>query len=342
VTASELPAPSPFLVDGLGRRARDLRVSLSQACTLRCRYCMPEQGLPLMPREELLSVAEVSRLVDVAVSQLGIEEVRLTGGEPLVRGDLELIVATIRSRHPGLPIALTTNGIGLARRAEGLAHAGLSRINVSLDTVDAQLFAQVTRRDRLPDVIAGIDAALAAGLTPVKVNAVLLPETLSRAAQLLRWCRDRGLALRFIESMPLDAERTWTPETLVSCQDLLDELGTTMTLTPIGRDDPSAPAALWLVDDPDGPPQPYRLGVIASMTRSFCGTCDRTRITPQGTVRPCLFSDDEIDLVGIVRAGGSDDEIADAWRAVTWRKRAGHAGLDEVVAPQRSMGAIGG
>ena len=166
----------------------------------------------------MLSVAEVSRLVDVAVSQLGIEEVRLTGGEPAGTGDLELIVATIRSRHPGLPIALTTNGIGLARRAEGLAHAGLSRINVSLDTVDAQLFAQVTRRDRLPDVIAGIDAALAAGLTPVKVNAVLLPETLSRAAQLLRWCRDRGLALRFIESMPLDAERTWTPETLVSCQ----------------------------------------------------------------------------------------------------------------------------
>ncbi|GAB09573.1 molybdenum cofactor biosynthesis protein MoaA [Gordonia araii NBRC 100433] len=310
---------------------------MSQACTLRCRYCMPAQGLPLIPRDELLSAGEVTRLVDVAVGRLGIDEVRLTGGEPLVRGDLELIVAGIRARHPRLPIALTTNGIGLARRAAGLAHAGLTRVNISLDTVDRELFEQVTRRDRLDDVIAGIDAAVAAGLAPVKVNAVLLPETLSRAPELLRWCCERGLELRFIESMPLDAERAWSPERLVSADDLLEELGTTTTLTPVGRDDPSAPAAQWLVDG-----GPHRVGIIASMTRSFCGSCDRTRITAEGRVRPCLFSDDEIDLAAILRSGGSDDDLADAWRAVTWRKRAGHSGVEDVVAPRRTMGAIGG
>ncbi len=337
VTASEAPAPPALLVDRSGRRARDLRISLSQACTLRCRYCMPAQGLPLLPREDLLSAAEVTRLVDVAVARLGIEEVRLTGGEPLVRGDLELIVAGIASRHPQLPIAVTTNGIGLERRAQALAHAGLTRVNISLDTVDPELFARVTRRDRLPDVVAGIDAAVAAGLSPVKVNAVLLPETLDRAAELLHWCRDRGLALRFIEAMPLDADRAWSAQQMVTAADLLAELGSTMTLTAVGRDDPSAPAALWAVDG-----GPYRVGIIASMTRSFCGTCDRTRITAQGRVRPCLFSDDEIDLVGVLRSGGSDDDLAQAWRTVTLRKSAGHADLHDVVAPQRSMGAIGG
>lgn len=304
---------------------------------MRCHYCMPAEGLPLLAREELLSVAEVVRLVDVAVGRLGIDEVRLTGGEPLVRGDLELIVAGIAARHPRLPIALTTNGIGLARRAAGLAHAGLTRINVSLDTIDRALFARITRRDRLDDVLAGIDAAVAAGLAPVKINAVALPETLHRAPELLNWCRDRGLDLRFIEAMPLDADREWSPQTLVTAADLLDELGMTMTLTPVERDDPSAPAALWSVDG-----GPYRVGIIASMTRSFCGACDRTRITAEGRVRPCLFSDDEIDLAAILRSGGTDDELAGAWREITWRKSAGHADIGEVVAPRRTMGAIGG
>ncbi|WP_301546930.1 GTP 3',8-cyclase MoaA [Gordonia sp. X0973] len=337
MTAPESPALPALLVDTLGRRARDLRISLTQACTLRCRYCMPAEGLPLLPREELLSAAEVTRLVDVAVGHLGIEEVRLTGGEPLVRGDLELVVAGIRARHRDLPIALTTNAIGLARRAEALAHAGLTRVNISLDAVDAELFARVTRRDRLADVIAGIDAARAAGLQPVKINAVLQRETLSHAPELLRWCRDRGLPLRFIEAMPLDADRAWSAQTMVTADELLDVLGATMVLTEAGRDDPSAPAALWLVDG-----GPYRVGIIASMTRSFCGSCDRTRVTAEGRVRPCLFSDDEIDLAAILRTGGSDEALADAWRAVTVRKRAGHADAAQLVAPRRSMGAIGG
>lgn len=325
------------MVDRHGRRARDLRISLSQACTLRCHYCMPAEGLPLIPRDDLLSVGEIARLVDVAVRDLGIEEVRLTGGEPLVRRDLEDIVATLRDRHPDVPLALTTNGIGLARRAAGLAAAGLTRINVSLDTVDRALFTAVTRRDRLPDVIAGIDAARETGLAPIKINAVALRATMPDAAGLLRWCLDRGLALRFIESMPLDADGTWDRHTYVTAAEILSELHAAFTLEPIGRDDPSAPAELWRVDGGPG-----TVGVIASMSRSFCGTCDRTRITAEGRVRPCLFSDDEIDLRAILRSGGDNAELAAAWRSVTWRKSAGHDPVDVLAHPRRSMGAIGG
>ncbi|GAA3958788.1 GTP 3',8-cyclase MoaA [Gordonia caeni] len=325
------------LVDGLGRRARDLRISLTQACNLRCRYCMPAEGLPIMPREELLSAGEVVRLVDVAVDDLGIDEVRLTGGEPLIRRDLEDIIAQVRARHPELPIALTTNALGLARRADGLAAAGLSRINISLDTVDRDLFASITRRDRLPDVIAGIDAAVAAGLAPVKVNAVALRENLSRAPQLLRWCLDRGLSLRFIESMPLDADETWTRDGYVTAAEVLDVLGGHFDLTPLAREDSGAPAERWRVDGGPG-----TVGVIASMTRSFCGACDRTRITAEGRVRPCLFSDDEIDLRAILRSGGDDAALAAAWREVTWRKSPGHLPADVLTHPRRSMGAIGG
>lgn len=325
------------LMDGLGRRARDLRISLTQACNLRCRYCMPAEGLPIMPRDELLSAGEVVRLVDVAVDDLGIDEVRLTGGEPLIRRDLEDIIAQVRARHPELPIALTTNALGLARRADGLAAAGLSRINISLDTVDRDLFATITRRDRLPDVIAGIDAAVAAGLAPVKVNAVALRENLSRAPQLLRWCLERGLSLRFIESMPLDADETWTRDGYVTAAEVLDVLGEHFDLTPLPREDSGAPAERWRVDGGPG-----TVGVIASMTRSFCGACDRTRITAEGRVRPCLFSDDEIDLRAVLRSGGDDAALAAAWREVTWRKSPGHLPADVLTHPRRSMGAIGG
>ncbi|MFT3662873.1 MAG: GTP 3',8-cyclase MoaA [Gordonia sp. (in: high G+C Gram-positive bacteria)] len=336
MTAASAPERT-VLVDRFGRRARDLRISLTQACTLRCRYCMPAEGLPIMPREELLSTAEVVRLVDVAVDALGITELRLTGGEPLVRRDLEALIGEIRARHRDLPIALTTNGLGLARRAAGLAAAGLTRVNVSMDTVDEDRFAAVTRRDRLPDVIAGIDAAAAAGLVPVKVNAVALRETLDGAPDLLRWCLDRGLSLRFIEAMPLDAEGTWTEDAYVTAADVLAVLGAHFELEPVGREDAGAPAERWRVDGGPG-----TVGVIASMSRSFCGACDRTRITAEGRVRPCLFSDDEIDLRAILRSGGDDAALADAWRAVTWRKSPGHLPAEILSHPRRSMGAIGG
>ena len=298
---------------------------------------MPAEGLAIIPREELLSADEVVRLVDVAVDQLGISEVRLTGGEPLIRRDLETIVSAVRMRHPDVPVALTTNGLGLAQRAKGLAAAGLSRINVSLDTVDRELFAAITRRDRLPAVIAGIDAAVAAGLAPVKVNAVALQQNLAHAPELLRWCLDRGLALRFIEAMPLDAEGAWDRDSYVTAADLLAVLSEHFELTAIGREDPGAPAELWRVNSGLG-----TVGVIASMSRSFCGACDRTRITAEGRVRPCLFSDDEIDLRAILRGGGDDADLAAAWREVTWRKSPGHLPAEVLTHPRRSMGAIGG
>lgn len=298
---------------------------------------MPAHGLPIMPREELLSANEVVRLVDVAVRDLGIDEVRLTGGEPLLRKDLEEIIDRIRTRHPQVPVALTTNALGLAHRADALAQAGLTRVNISLDTVDAELFAAVTRRERLTDVIAGIDAAAAAGFASVKINAVALRETLAGAPDLLRWCLDRGLQLRFIEAMPLDAEGNWDRDTYVTADDVLAVLGEHFALTPIGREDSGAPAERWRVGDGPG-----TVGIIASMTRSFCGACDRTRITAEGRVRPCLFSDDEIDLRAVLRGGGDDAALAAAWREVTWRKSPGHQPVDVLTHPRRSMGAIGG
>ncbi|GAB18021.1 molybdenum cofactor biosynthesis protein MoaA [Gordonia effusa NBRC 100432] len=298
---------------------------------------MPAEGLPLLPREELLSIDEVARLIDIGVSDLGIDEVRLTGGEPLVRRDLEKLVATVRSRHADLPIALTTNAVGLARRAHDLRAAGVTRLNISLDTVDAELFAQVTRRDRLADVVAGIDAARDAGFAPIKVNAVALRSTVSSASELLNWCIARGLELRFIENMPLDADATWTASDLITAADVLEELSRHHRLSPIGRVDPGAPAERWLVDD-----GPATVGIIASMTRPFCRTCDRTRITAEGRVRPCLFSDDEIDLRTAMRSGASDAEVAELWQRVTARKSAGHAALGVLTHPRRTMGAIGG
>lgn len=328
----------PELVDSYGRVARDLRISLTERCSLRCTYCMPEEGLPAIAREDLLTPPEIARLVRIAVHDLGVREVRFTGGEPLMRADLETIVALSAEVAPAVSIALTTNGLGLEHRAAALAAAGLHRVNVSLDTVDRERFAEVTRRDRLPGVLAGITAAQDAGLAPVKVNAVMLRQTVDGAADLLAWAMQTGVSLRFIEEMPLDADATWRRENLVSAADLLEVLRERFDLAPIGRDDPSAPAELWRVDG-----GPHTVGVIASVTRSFCAACDRTRITAEGTVRSCLFGDDETDLRGALRSEGTDTEIARLWRAAMWGKQAGH-GMDaaDFHRPARSMGAIGG
>jgi cyclic pyranopterin phosphate synthase len=326
------------LLDRFGRVARDLRISITSACSLRCTYCMPAEGLPVIPARDLLSADEIGRLVGIAVHDLGVREVRFTGGEPLTRPDLVDIIRASSDVAPGIPLAMTTNGIGLDRRAPSLAAAGLTRINVSLDTVDREHFAAVTRRDRLPAVLRGLDAARAAGLGPIKINAVALRETLPDAPALLAWALDNDVRLRFIEQMPLDADETWRRENLVSAQELLDELGTRFTLTPAGRDDPSAPAEDWTVDD-----GPATVGIIASVTRSFCEACDRTRLTAEGTVRSCLFGDDETDLRALLRGDATDADIAARWRAAMWNKQAGH-GIDaaDFVRPERSMGAIGG
>ncbi|WP_067992021.1 GTP 3',8-cyclase MoaA [Nocardia pseudobrasiliensis] len=329
---------TPYLVDRFGRVARDLRVSITEKCSLRCTYCMPEEGLPAIPADELLSAEEIVRVITLAVHDLGVREVRFTGGEPLMRCDLERIVAGCRAELSDTPLSMTTNAVGLEHRAAGLARAGLNRINVSLDTVDRAGFARLTRRDRLGSVLSGIRAARRAGLAPVKVNAVLMRETLGGATDLLRWCLDEGCELRFIEEMPLDADHEWARTRMVTAAELLEVLGARFTLTEIGRDDPSAPAESWLVDG-----GPATVGIIASVTRKFCGDCDRTRLTADGMIRSCLFSDQEYDLRTPLRAGASDAELSTLWRGAMWNKWAGH-GIDAVgfVPPERTMGAIGG
>ncbi|MBY4400371.1 GTP 3',8-cyclase MoaA [Rhodococcus fascians] len=328
----------PHLIDRFGRVARDLRISITEKCSLRCTYCMPEEGLPAIPAADLLTAGEIARVVSVAVRLLGIRDVRFTGGEPLMRRDLDEILRSCSAVADGVPLSMTTNAVGLEHRAQALAEAGLTRVNVSLDSVDREQFARLTRRDRLPSVLAGIRAAKKAGIGPVKVNAVLMRDTLSGSLDLLRWCLDEGVALRFIEQMPLDADHEWARNNMIDAQTLLDELSTAFDLREVGRADPSAPAEEWSVDGTEA-----TVGIIASVTRSFCGDCDRTRLTAEGTIRSCLFSDDETDLRAALRGGATDDELAAVWRGAMWNKWAGH-GIDAegFVPPTRSMGAIGG
>ena len=327
------------LADRFGRIATDLRVSLTDRCNLRCTYCMPAEGLDWLPGEDTLTDDEVVRLVRVAVERLGVREVRFTGGEPLVRRGLVDIVRRTAELRPRPEISLTTNALGLARTAGALAGAGLDRVNVSLDTVRRADFEQITRRDRLDDVVAGLEAAQRAGLGPVKVNAVLLRGVNDgQAAELLRWCLDRGYHLRFIEQMPLDAQHGWRRDTMVTAEDILASLEQEFELTPAEEPRGSAPAELFTVNG-----GPATVGVIASVTRPFCGDCDRVRLTADGQVRNCLFAREESDLRGALRAGADDVEIADRWRAAMLSKRPGH-GIDDVsfLQPARPMSAIGG
>ena len=327
------------LIDQHGRTAHDLRVSLTEKCSLRCVYCMPEAGLPSIPRDQLLTPVEIARLVGIGVRDLGITDVRFTGGEPLMRNDLEEIIRLAREvSTSSTSRSLTTNGIGLDKRIDGLVAAGLTRVNISLDTVDRDHFARLTRRDRLPSVFAGIEAARRAGITPLKINAVLMRDTLAGAADLLEWSIAHGARLRFIEQMPLDADESWARDNMVDAAELLDVLSARFSLAAPHREDASAPAEEWLVNG-----GPATVGIIASVTRSFCEACDRTRITAEGTVRSCLFGDDETDLRGLLRGGADDATIADWWRAAMWGKQKGH-GMDLAgfQRPLRSMGAIGG
>jgi cyclic pyranopterin phosphate synthase len=329
----------PRLVDRFGRVATDLRISLTDRCNLRCTYCMPAEGLDWMPRAEQLTDAELGRLIGIAVRDLGVRELRFTGGEPLLRRGLEDVIAAAAALAPRPDISLTTNGVGLARRAEALAAAGVNRLNVSLDTLRPDRFAAITRRDRLADVLDGMRAARAAGLHPVKINTVLLRGVNDdEAVPLLRFAVDHGFELRFIEQMPLDAQHGWQRAEMVTAGDILAALRTAFDLAPDVDARGAAPAERWLVDG-----GPATVGVIASVTRPFCGACDRTRLTADGQVRSCLFARAETDLRALLRGGAPDAEIADAWRAAMWGKLAGH-GIDEpgFLQPDRPMSAIGG
>ena len=329
-----------MLADSYGRVATDLRVSLTDRCNLRCSYCMPPEGLDWLPNPSLLTDDEVVRLVGIGVEHLGITEVRYTGGEPLLRRGLPGIVARTAQLRPRPEISLTTNGIGLARLAEPLAGAGLDRINVSLDTLRPDTFRALAKRDRLGDVLAGLAGAVAAGLGPVKVNTVLMRGlNEDEAVPLLRYCLEHGYQLRFIEQMPLDAQHGWRREDMVTADEILAALSAEFTLTP---DDPgargSAPAETFLIDG-----GPARVGVIGSVTRPFCGTCDRVRLTADGQVRNCLFARDESDLRDAMRAGADDVEIAERWRKAVAGKLPGHGINDPgFLQPARPMSAIGG
>jgi GTP 3',8-cyclase len=339
--AEPAPATGP-LVDTFGRIARDLRVSLTDRCNLRCTYCMPAEGLDWLPGEQLLRPDELARLLRIAVTRLGITSVRFTGGEPMVAKHLEDVVAATAALRPRPEITLTTNGIGLEKRAAALKLAGLDRINVSLDTVDAARFAHITRRDRLRDVLAGLEAAKAAGLRPVKVNAVLDPVTgLDDAVALLRFCVDHGYQLRIIEQMPLDAGHEWQRGKAIAADDVLAVLRRHFDLRPDAAPRGSAPAKLWTVVD--GPGVVGKVGIIASVSHAFCSACDRTRLTADGQVRNCLFARQETDLRTLMRAGADDDALEAAWRAAMWAKAAGHGINDpDFVQPDRPMSAIGG
>ena len=329
-----------MLTDSYGRVATDLRVSLTDRCNLRCSYCMPPEGLEWLPKPTILTDDEVVRLVGIAVRQLGVTEVRFTGGEPLLRRGLVGIVAGTAALRPRPEISLTTNGIGLDRLAEPLRAAGLDRINVSLDTLRPEAFRALARRDRLGDVLAGLAAAAATGLAPVKVNAVLMRGVNDdEAIPLVRFCLERGYQLRFIEQMPLDAQHGWRRDDMVTADEILALLSAEYSLTP---DDPaargSAPAEAFLVDGGPG-----RIGVIGSVTRPFCGACDRVRLTADGQVRNCLFAAAESDLREPLRSGASDAEIAGLWRRAVASKLPGHGINDPgFLQPARPMSAIGG
>ncbi len=336
---SELRDPhSAFLSDRFGRRHTNLRVSVTDRCNLRCTYCMPED-VTFLDRGELLTFEEVTRFVGVAAS-LGVDKVRLTGGEPLMRKGLPTLVRMLAGVTGIADIGLTTNGLLLAEQADALYAAGLRRLIVSLDTLDPARFRELARRDGLDRVLAGLAAAKRAGFAPIKVNAVAVPGVLERdAVPLARYCRGHGFALRFIESMPIGAD-AWNRADVVTADELLDLLGREVApLSPAAGGDPHAPATDYEYADGGG-----TVGVIASVSRPFCGDCNRLRLTADGKLRNCLFALDETDVKALLRSPAADDTtVADALRRSVAAKWAGHEfNTAAFVKPGRTMHAIGG
>lgn len=319
---------------------------MTDKCSLRCSYCMPAAGLDWLPKDAVLSDDELVRLARVFVG-LGVRTIRLTGGEPLVRPGVPGLVRRLAQLDPRPELSLTTNAIALADQAVQLAESGLTRVNVSLDTLDRAKFKTLTRRDRLAQVLDGLAAAQLAGLAPLKINAVLMREhNLAEAPQLLSWALSSGYRMRFIEHMPLDAEHNWTRDDMVTAEEVLQVLSHIFTLRPLGHDG-HAPAEEFEVLDGPGAggwlTSPARVGIIASVTRPFCRDCDRLRLTADGQLRTCLFAHAETDLRGAVRDGRSDAELAELIRVAVLAKPAGHGisrpGFRQ---PDRPMSAIGG
>ena len=327
------------LVDSFGRAHDNLRISVTDRCNIRCFYCMPEKGVQFMERSEILSFEEIERFVRVAV-RLGITKLRVTGGEPLVRRELPVLIRKLVA-IPGIrDLALTTNAVLLEELAEPLYEAGLRRINIHLDTLDRERFNQITRRDDLPRVLAGIDAALRLGYGPVKLNAVAVKGlTEPDIVPIARFCRERNIEPRFIEFMPLDAQHLWDRTRVLSAGEMIQVLSREISpLVDIPDRDPRAPATEYRYADGGG-----RVGFIASVTRPFCLNCNRIRLTSDGKLRYCLFAIDEADVKSLLRSGASDDQIAALIRSNVQAKWIGHEiNTTQFVPPPRPMYAIGG
>jgi cyclic pyranopterin phosphate synthase len=326
------------LIDTHGRVVRDLRISVTDRCNLRCVYCMPSEGMPWLPKEQILTYEEIARFARVCLAH-GVRAIRLTGGEPTVRADLPVLVRLLNALEPDLDLSLTTNGIKLAAMADDLRAAGLKRVNVSLDTLDPERFLQLARRDRFQEVVAGLEAAERVGFRPIKINTVLMRGfNDDEAVPLARWARDHGYELRFIEWMPLDFQHAWSREKLVPAAEVIARIAEVFPLDPAEGEDPSAPATLYEYRDGAG-----RVGAIASVTRPFCGRCDRIRLTADGQIRTCLFALKEYDFRKLMRAGGSDADVAELLRSAVWRKEPGHLiNSPYFEQPARGMSAIGG
>ncbi len=324
------------LVDPHGRTVRDLRISVTDRCNLRCRYCMPAEGMDWLPRADLLTYEEIERVARVCVERFGFDGIRITGGEPTVRAHLPVLVEKLAAL--GTDLSLTTNGATLRLLAGDLRAAGLRRVNISLDSLRPETFFAVTRRHALDQVLDGIDAAVDAGFSPVKVNCVLIRGVNDgEIVDFATFGRERGVTMRFIEFMPLDADDGWAPAEVVPGAEVVAAIDAVYPLEPFARRG-SAPAERFRYRDGGG-----EVGVIASVTQSFCGSCDRVRLTAEGMFRNCLFAVKETDLRSILRSGGSDDDVAAAVAADVGNKWAGHSiGQVNFIRPDRSMSQIGG
>ncbi|QGG96094.1 GTP 3',8-cyclase MoaA [Actinomarinicola tropica] len=326
------------LVDSFGRTHRDLRISITDRCNFRCTYCMPAEGLQWLPREDVLSFEEIVRIARLLVEEHGFESIRLTGGEPTVRAHLPELVAQLAAL--GVDLSLTTNGATLRSLARLLADAGLRRINISLDTLRRDRFVEITRRDELASVLDGIDAALEAGLSPVKINVVAMRGVNDdELVDFARFGRDTGVVVRFIEFMPLDATGEWTNGQVVTHAEIVDRIGAVFPLEPLGDvARGSAPAERFRYVDGRG-----EIGVIATVTQSFCASCDRVRLTAEGQLRSCLFALDHTDLRGLLRGGGTDAELSAAISRCVGEKWAGNnVGSVQFIRPSKSMSQLGG
>ena len=335
---SSAPPPSVGpLVDTFGRVADDLRVSVTDRCNFRCTYCMPAEGLAWLPKNEILTFEELTRLLGIFVG-LGVRSIKVTGGEPTVRADLPTLVRMFRQAGPELDISITTNGVLLDRLAEPLAEAGVDRATVSCDSLMRHRFAEMTRRDALEKVLAGLRAAEAAGLTPIKINTVVIGGTNDdEIVEFARWSRETGYEVRFIEYMPLDAQHAWERAKVVPSARILEAIDAAYPLVAAGH--ANEPATSYAFADGS----PGSVGVIASVTEPFCDTCNRLRLTAEGQVRACLFALEETDLREPLRSGAGDEELAALIRAAVWGKWSGHRiNHPDFVQPARSMSMIGG